>query len=213
MKHLVAILLLVAVVYSSGCASLGLRSERVLQKKVEQPVYDVITEDVKQASDYIAHESTESEVKGVAIDLSQRVGAPETPLEDPAAVSDALAKGGGQYQSDLAKLNRHLERYGGRDIEGTGISIWGAGIGFLLIGAIVICVFLPAAVPLVFYLIRLVSGTSRRVLSETVKSVTTGIDEWGKQNPEAFRELKDSLSKRTDNAHKSVIQKARVGNL
>lgn len=206
-------LLLLAVFCLSGCSSIGIRSERMLQKKVPPPVVDEITEDIKQASDYIAHESTEQPVKDVAVDLSQRVGAPEHPLDNSAAVKAALAKGTAKFQAKFDKLNRHLKRYGGRDIEGTGISVWGAGIGALAIGLLVLCVFVPVIIPLVFKIVQILTGTTRRVLSQTVQSVTAGIEDWGRDNPDAYAELKDRLAKHTDRPHKDIINKAKVGAL
>jgi len=84
-----------------------------------------VTEDIRQAADYLSKAVEQpAEAKGVAIDLSQRVGSPERPILAANDVSAALTKGNRSHEDDLADLMTWLDNREGTALEGTGLSLW-----------------------------------------------------------------------------------------
>ena len=173
-----------------------------------------MTEDIKQAADYLSKTvEAPDEAQGVAIGLSQRVGSPKKPLSDAAAVSSALVKGNATYDKDLARLMKWLDNYEGAELEGTGLSVWGAGGGLVIIGIVVLCVLVPALIPLILQLVQIIAGTSRTVLKQTSASMVHAINEFKKDNPDAAKELTGILSKRMDSNSKTLIEKLKNGKI
>lgn len=205
-------LLLLAVLFSTGCSTLGVQGPRVFQDSVKEPVRDLVTEDVKQASEYLAKnvdEETAPEAKEVAVSLSQRVGPPEKSEEDYLKIIADLRKERNDYEAEIRKLNRWLEKREGTDLEGTGLSVFGLGGGLIIVGVVALCVLVPALIPLVFQIIQIIAGTSRRVLKSTVEGTVDAVEEFRKKRPDAIEDLEDLLGRKMDRTSKQVVQKVK----
>jgi len=204
----------VALLLLPGCASVGLQSKRIFQAEVPPPVIKKVEEDIKQASDYLARTVEQpQEAAEVAITLSQRVGPPQAKQDNPAAIQASLRKGNASHEKAQDKSNEWLEERQGTKLEGTGLSIWGAGGGIIIVAVIALCFLVPALIPLVIQIVQTIAGTSRAVLSQTVHNIKDAVEEFNKDNPEAAEELKVILSKRMDAKNKAVIQKAKTNQL
>lgn len=206
-------ILLLSLLCLTGCSSIGLRSERIFQAKVVEPAREIITEDIRQAADYLASESQQGPQQEVAIDLSQRVGRPEQAISDPLKISKALSSGAKEYRRDLKKVNHWLDKYDGEELENTGLSIWGTGGLFAAIAVVALCILVPAFIPLVFQIIRIISGTSRAAFKQTTGNIHDAIKEFGAENPESFEKLKSYLSRKMDARDKALIKKIDSRNL
>ena len=204
----------IILILGAGCSSVGLQSKRIFQDNVAAPVVKEVTEDIRQAADYLSKSVEEpTEARGVAIDLSQRVGPPERPILAANDVSAALTKGNRAHENDLSDLMAWLDKREGTALEGTGLSVWGAG-GFVVVLLIVVgCVLVPALIPLVIQLVQAIAGTSRAVLRQTGAAMVSAISEWETANPDEAEELKSILSRKMDTKSKTVIQKIKAGQL
>lgn len=213
MKKLV-LTAIAATILLSGCSTIGLQSKRVFQKEVREGVHKEVTEDIKQASEYLSKSpDVKNGAKVVAVDLSSRVGLPERPLSDPANVTSELRKGEAEYQKDLAGLNRWLDKYQGTELEGTGLSLWGTGGIVIILVVIGLCILVPALIPLVINLIQIAAGTSRAVLKQTSTAMVHAINDFKRENPDAAEELKGYLSKRMDGNSKAIVKKIEGGSV
>jgi len=209
MKYLLFLTLLL-----TGCSTIGLESKRIFQQEVREPVTKEVTEDIRQAADYLSKSVEQpAEAKGVAIDLSQRVGSPARPINAANDVSSALTKGNRAHEDDLADLMTWLDKREGTALEGTGLSLWGAG-GFVVVLLIVVaCVLVPALIPLVIQLVQTIAGTSRAVLRQTGAAMVSAISEWEVENPTEAKELKALLSRKMDTKSKTIVKKLKDGQL
>ena len=199
---------------AAGCSSVGLQSKRIFQDNVAAPVVKEVTEDIRQAADYLSKSVEEpTEARGVAIDLSQRVGSPERPINAANDVSAALTKGNRAHEKNLSDLMAWLDKREGTALEGTGLSLWGAG-GFVVVLLIVVaCVLVPALIPLVIQLVQTIAGTSRAVLRQTGAAMVSAISEWEVENQTEAKELKALLSRKMDTKSKSIVKKLKAGQL
>ena len=204
----------IILILGAGCSSVGLQSKRIFQDNVAAPVVKEVTEDIRQAADYLSKSVEEpTEARGVAIDLSQRVGPPERPILAANDVSAALTKGNQAHEDDLADLMTWLDKREGTALEGTGLSLWGAG-GFVVVLLIVVaCVLVPALIPLVIQLVQTIAGTSRAVLRQTGAAMVSAISEWEVENPTEAKELKALLSRKMDTKSKTIVKKLKAGQL
>ena len=204
----------IILILGAGCSSVGLQSKRIFQDNVAAPVVKEVTEDIRQAADYLSKSVEEpTEARGVAIDLSQRVGSPERPINAANDVSAALTKGNQAHEDDLADLMTWLDKREGTALEGTGLSLWGAG-GFVVVLLIVVgCVLVPALIPLVIQLVQTIAGTSRAVLRQTGAAMVSAISEWEVENPTEAKELKALLSRKMDTKSKTIVKKLKAGQL
>ena len=209
MKYLLFLTLLL-----TGCSSVGLQSKRIFQDNVAAPVVKEVTEDIRQAADYLSKAVEQpAEAKGVAIDLSQRVGPPERPINAANDVSAALTKGNRSHEDDLADLMEWLDKREGTALEGTGLSLWGAG-GFVVVLLIVAaCLVSPALISLVIQFVQTIAGTSRAVLKQTGAAMVSAISEWETENPTEAEELKAILSRKMDAKSKAIVKKLKDGQL
>ena len=198
------ILLLLSLLFLSACTTPNFR---VGQDQVRPPVRDVITEDIRQASDYLAREVKEGPQKDVAISLSQRVGAPERKIESPKRVQNNLARGEKNYRAEIERLNRWLERRAGTKLEGTGINLLGIGGVFLFIGLIVLLILVPSLIPMFVSIIRGISGAGYKTLKHTSRGVVKAIEEYKRDNPAEAKNLLDKVSKNLDEKDKILIEK------
>ena len=204
----------IILILGAGCSSVGLQSKRIFQDNVAAPVVKEVTEDIRQAADYLSKSVEEpTEAKGVAIDLSQRVGPPERPINAANDVSAALTKGNQAHEDDLADLMTWLDKREGTALEGTGLSLWGAG-GFVVVLLIVVACFVsPALILLVIRLVQTIAGTSRAVLKQTGAAMVSAISEWETENPTEAKELKALLSRKMDTKSKTILKKLKAGQL
>ena len=204
----------IILILGAGCSSVGLQSKRIFQDNVAAPVVKEVTEDIRQAADYLSKSVEEpTEARGVAIDLSQRVGSPERPIDAANDVSAALTKGNRAHQNDLADLMTWLDKREGTALEGTGLSVWGTG-GFVVVLLIVVaCVLMPALIPLVIQLVQTIAGTSRAVLKQTGAAMVSAISEWETENPTEAEELKEIMSRKMDTKSKTIVKKLKDGQL
>ena len=204
----------IILILSAGCSSVGLQSKRIFQDNVAAPVVKEVTEDIRQAADYLSKSVEEpTEARGVAIDLSQRVGPPERSINAANDVSAALTKGNRAHENDLSDLMAWLDKREGTALEGTGLSVWGAG-GFVVVLLIVVgCVLVPALIPLVIQLVQTIAGTSRAVLRQTGAAMVSAISEWEVENPTEAKELKALLSRKMDTKSKTIVKKLKAGQL
>ena len=204
----------IILVMSAGCSSVGLQSKRIFQDTVAAPVVKEVTEDIRQAADYLSKAVEQpAEAKGVAIDLSQRVGPPERPINAANDVSAALTKGNRAHEKNLSALMTWLDKREGTALEGTGLSLWGAG-GFVVVLLIVVaCLVSPALISLVIQLVQTIAGTSRAVLKQTGAAMVSAISEWETANPDGAEELKSILSRKMDTKSKTIVKKLKAGQL
>lgn len=198
----------------SGCSSLGLQSKRVFQKETPKPVLDVVTEPMREAAAFVAEEVEQpAEAKKVATELSQRMGLPETPVDNALEISAALHYDQKSQNKKEAKLDKFLDKYQGFELEGTGLSIWGLGSSVVIILLIGLVVVFPPALQLIFYIYKRVKGTSTKIVREALKDVSMTMDEFMADHPEMVDDLKGRFSRRMDASSKNVIRLARKGSI
>lgn len=197
-------LLVIIFVFLSGCATSPFR---VGQDTVRQPVRDVITEDIRQGADYLAREVNETPQKEVAISLSQRVGSPDRPIDNPDRVQSNLAKGQKDYRDEIERLNAWLEKRAGVKLEGTGINLLGIGGIFLVIGIIIALILVPAFIPLFISIIRSITGAGYSTLKHTSRGIVKAIEEYKSENPSESKKLLEKVSKNLDEKDKILIEK------
>ena len=184
-------------------------SFRINQDSVRQPVRDVITEDIRAASDYLAREVNEAPQKEVAISLSQRVGGPERRIESPEIVQSSLAKGERDYRGEIERLNRWLERRAGTPLEGTGINLMGLGGFFLVGGVILLLILVPCLIPLVVSIFRGISGAGYKTLRHTSKGIIKAIEQHKRDDPQGAKKLLDQVRENLDERDKILVEKLR----
>lgn len=176
-------------------------------RPVEKPAVQVEAE--RQAADLIAKRIEEPvALKPVAANLSASLGAPEHPIPAETKTEDAAKESLEDLQAGMAKLqaavvaqNRILARYAGKEIEGTGINLFGPGVTAVVLGLIVLAVVFPPLATILFFMLRRVGGA----MSATVAGVEDFIQ--ARQDDDAVKELKAALSKRMDTAHKAIVRK------
>lgn len=179
---------------------------RVAQKKTPDPV--VVTpaqrEAWRQGADYLEKTVKEPEDSvAVAGALSDSLGAPEYPSEDPVYVQDNLYSVYKTEQRKYRGVNEFLEKYQGTKLEGTGINLAApisvSGV-FIIIA---LCVFVPGFAGFAFWVIRRVFATTRGALGATIQAV----EDYKTEHPAEAQDLLMQLSKRMDGTHKSLVRK------
>lgn len=205
---LVAILLLMAL-----CSCSVLPEWRVFQKKVpatmtEKPPAQV--EGEKRAAAYIREVTRPpvanpgavvEKVHEVATDLSASLGEPARPVsvEDKDAIIASLRAGLKAKDDQLDKWKAFGRKYGGKELEGTGVDLAGpAGlVGFVAV--IVACVAFP---PIGYALLRVLP-----LLWGFFRRTTAAIAEAAASSPDAANVVKARLSSRLDEAHKVLVRR------
>lgn len=187
-----------------GCSTL-----KVFQSKVPAPILkqEKQLEAERSAADLIARRVKEPpELIFVAQSLSQSLGQPKHPIADsqPLAVAAAkvdtdLRKGIVELQTQLTSTNTKLTALQGKEIEGTGISLLGSGVGMGVIGLIVLGVIFPPAFTIM--------GIMYRRLKQTASMVVQQIDVAAKdpETADAVAKLKTELKGAMDVSHKKVV--------
>jgi hypothetical protein len=165
------------------------------------------------AADFIAQRiENPLELAPVASALSSSIGAPEKPVkanvDTPTAagiVRSQLLEGISEEQEARDKLNKALSKYGGMDIEGTGIDLGGPGflLGLLALGALTI--FVPGFASLLIYVLKRIFDTWRG----TTKQIVQAVEEYKVKHPEEGEKLKLYLSQVMDSGSKEIVRKIR----
>lgn len=189
----------------------GCSTFRVFQSKVPIPVEkrEPQLEAERSAADLIARRiETPVELIPVANSLSRSLGAPKLSLADmpkltPIAAANIanadLRKGILDLQDQLRTTNTKLAALQGKEIEGTGFSLLGPGVGTIVIGLIVLGVIFPPAFTIM--------GIMYRRLKQTTGMIVEQIDSASKapETQEAVAALKTELAKKMDLSHKKVV--------
>lgn len=195
----------------AGCALLP--EMRVFQKKVpaslnEKPPAQV--EGEKRGAAFIRAVSTPpvadpaqavAAIYPVAAALSASLGEPAKPVTvaDQDAIIISLRAGLAAKDAQLDKWRQFGRKYGGTELEGTGIDVAGP-TGLLIMAAIVAaCIFVPGFGYLALRVVPL--------LWHTVRQTAVGIEAFAKENVEAGAALKkDFLARKMDNAPKKLVK-------
>lgn len=192
----------------AGLAGCQLPQWRVFQAKVPEPVKknEVQVETDRRAADLIARKIEKPvELKPVAVGLSESLGKPERMIEGPKAAETSVEElrfSVVKTQEMVKKQNELLTKFAGREIEGTGLNLFGPGMGVVVIGLVVLGVMCPPAATAIFFLLRRTGSA----LKQTVAS----IEQFSKEEPVAAERLKDLQSKAMDKAHKELIKRVKV---
>lgn len=148
---------------------------------------------------------TVEEVHEVATALSASLGEPAKPVsaEDKDAIIASLRDGLKAKDAQLEKWRAFGRKYGGTELEGTGIDLASfLGVGGLL-GVIALCVFVPG---FGWVLLRLVP-----VLWGSLKKIAVSVDALKVTEPDAAKTLLPIFSGQMDGLHKQVIRRVRKG--
>lgn len=196
-------IILISCLFLAGCQ---LPQWRVFQTKVPEPIVKGprAVEVERQAADLLAKRIEKPvELIPVAQRLSASLGLPEKPLEGDTAnlapdTVKALEKELLRSQGELAALNKLLEKNEGKEVEGTGINIFGASFSLGVVAIVVLCIMFPP--------IGLVLWTIFKRLSGALTTTAKGISNYISENPEAGEKLKGYLAKTQDAAHKATIR-------
>lgn len=189
----------------------GCSIARVFQSKVPEPLSKTPqqTEAERSAADLIARKlETPVELKPVASSLSASLGTPKYSLADIShfniataseRANDDLRDSMRDMQRRLDELNRKLTKLQGKEIEGTGISLFGPGMTTVVIGLIVLGVVFPPAFTLM--------GIAYRRLKQTSSIIIDQIDHAAKapETAEAMKSFKTAVSHKMDLVHKKVV--------
>lgn len=201
------VFLLAGVLVFSGCSLLP--EVRVFQKTVpvEQTAPEIL-EGQRQGAKYIEQKSatpgadpikTIADIHSVAVPLSTSLGEPKKPVtvEDKDKVIEALKKANLAEQRKAEDWKKFAQKYGGREIEGTGIDLAAPGAFLSVAGIVALFVFVPGTLTVALFFIRRL----RLTLQNTVKSV----QEFAEENPEAGAKLLARQSSNLDRSEKKLI--------
>jgi hypothetical protein len=181
---------------------------RVFQQEVPKPTEksQQQIEAERSAADLLARKVTEpAEMIPVAQKLSDSLGVPTHPIayEDlnkaRGDALDRLLKGMIKEQNDALELNRKLDKYDGKKIEGTGFNMFGVAVSGPILIIIALCIFFPGTITVIFWILRRVRGT--------LVSTVQGIQNFKEENPEVAKALNNALKGAQDEAHKVLVKK------
>lgn len=211
---LAAIGLCFALVLLAGCA---VPQWRVFQKTVPadtaKPAAQI--EGERRSAAYIALRSAPpvvdapkavADIHTVATGLAASLGEPEKAVTaaDLASVVASLREANRAKEEQLERWKEFGRKYAGTPLENTGINLAGPAGLLGLVAVIAACIACPALGYLVLRLLPLLWGFFTRT--------TTAIGEFTSTHSGAGDELKDILSVRMDEAHKSLVR-WKTGNL
>lgn len=174
----------------------------------------------RQAADLLAKGVREPKsLKPVADKLSNSLGKPKEPLvqDSPTpeqvdtAAADAIAAlnaGMAKMQKQLDAQNKFLAKYAGKEIEGTGLSLFGPGMTALIIALVVLAVACPPALTLMAFAYRRLKAAASIVVTEV---------EAASHEPEAQKavaSIKSKIAERMQrHPQKTTLLKSIVTNL
>jgi hypothetical protein len=185
---------LILVLLCSGC------SWNVFQARVPSAVVKTQShlESERIAGDFLARNVNEQN-KQVATSLSHSLGLPIESSNDAENISENLNEEISENRKNQNQLNETLNKYAGKEIEGTGIDI-GKGLSITSIVLLMIAIVaFPSIISILFFLLR----QSRSALS----AIVSGVETFKQSDKEHGKELKTILSASMDKQHKKLIQK------
>ena len=208
MKKAVA---LTSLLLLTGCSFLP--EVRVFQKKVPiEAVSPDVLEGQRQGAEYIEQKSaspgadpvkTIEEIHAVAAPLSASLGEPakKVSANDKEAVIASLKKALLAEQKKADDWKKFSQKYGGAQLEGTGIDLAAPG-ALLGVGTLLaLFIFVPGTLSVALFVMRRL----RLTLQQTVKSV----EEFAAENPEAAQKLKAYQSSNLDRAEKAIVKQVK----
>jgi len=212
-------LLLIPVLALSGC--IGVPQWRVGQAEVPKPLAknEKLIESERQAADLLArrmvtlnryvasvpHYSTivkeMSELSDVSVSLSNSLGTPTVPIKDGPKASvvavEGIRKGIAEQQKQAGKLNKTLAKYAGKEIEDTGINLFGGSV-VLSVGAFIAAIiFIPGFGTFILF--------AYRRMRKTVGQIAAGVEAHTVEDPAAGAALKEWLSAELDKSSKAIV--------
>lgn len=135
----------------------------------------------------------------VAKSLSNSIGAPKDPEVNPwkivASLQDQLA----EEKERNEKLMDFLDKYQGKDIEGTGFSIY----GLTTMGSIILIILLGVFCPGVLFVALKVIWSLRK----TVQGIASGVESMADVSPEVVAKIKDVISKNLNRDEKAIVKR------
>ena len=179
----------------SSCTSF-----RVLQKAAPNAVEksEQHLESERVAGDFLAR-NVIPENKKVATSLSHSLGHPNHPSDNKEKISENLNDEISKNRKNQNQLNQTLNRYAGKEIEGTGIDL-GKGLSITTIILIIVgVVAFPSTISILFFLLR----QSRSALT----SIVAGVEMFKQHDPEHGKELKECLNAKMDKKHKEIVER------
>lgn len=139
----------------------------------------------------------------VAASLSSSLGEPKRTItpsaNDQAKVIDGLRQGLLAEQKKAEQWRAFAKKYAGKPLEDTGINLAGPAGVLALVGIIAACIACPALGYIVLRVLPLLWGFFRRT--------TAAIDDFTSAHQDAGEQLKATLSRRMDEAHKALVRR------
>lgn len=213
-RGIITILVVGTVLLTAACQ---LPQWRVFQAKIdpklaEKPATQVEAE--RRAAKFIEQKSAALEpdaakqvaaIHSVAVPLSSSLGEPAKSvaptLEDQSSVIAALRQGVLAEQKKAEQWRAFARKYAGKELEDTGVNLAGPA-GLLALASIVAaCIACPAFGYIVLRLLPVLWGFFTRT--------TAAVDEFTQSHSEAGEKLKQTLSRRMDEAHKALVRRRR----
>lgn len=201
-------LAIIAIFLVTGCA---LPQWRVFQTKVPTDAgpTPAVVEAQRAGAKFIERKSAKVEanpakqlaaIHDVAAPLSISLGEPAKPikLDETSDTIAALNKSVLEAQAKADKWREFARKHGGTALEDTGINLAGPAGLLGLIGIIAACVAFP---PIGYLLLRALP-----ILWGFFRSTTGAVAEFAEAHPAAAHDLKNTLSRKMDTAHKKLVR-------
>ena len=200
--------LAITVLLVAGCA---LPQWRIFQTKVPTDTgpTPAVVEAQRAGAKFIEQKSAAPEanpakqlaaIHAVATPLSRSLGEPAKPIEheDTRRTIAGLEKATLDAQAKATAWRDFSRKYGGTALEDTGINLAGPAGLLGLIGIIAACIAFP---PIGYLLLRALP-----VLWGFFRSTTGAVAEFATAHPDAAVDLKATLSRKMDSAHKKLVR-------
>ncbi len=196
-----------------GLSACALPQWRVFQAKVDPELAKKPAEQVeaeRRGAKYIEQKSATLEanpaaqlsaIHAVAVPLSSSLGEPKktVTVEDQAKIIAELSSGLLAEQLKTEQWRAFARKYAGKPLENTGINLAGPAGVLGLAGVAALCIACPAVGYLLLRVVPLLWGFFRRT--------TSAIDDFASAHKDAGEQLKATLSRRMDEAHKSLVRR------
>lgn len=201
-------LAVIALFLMTGCA---LPQWRVFQKTVPQDTgpTPAVIEAQRAGAKFIERKSAAPEanttkqlaaIHAVAQPLSRSLGEPLKPIadDDTRRTIAGLERATIEVQAKADKWREFARKHGGAALEDTGINLAGPAGLLGLIGVIAACIAFP---PIGYLILRALP-----VLWGFFQSTTGAVAEFAASHPDEAQQLKDTLSRKMDTAHKKLVR-------
>lgn len=193
------LLILIPFVFAlSSCSSF-----QVFEKKVPESIRknkDHLDNE-KSGAYYLAINTTDQN-QDVANALSRSLGSPNKIENDPKIIKKKLLENTQDYESKIFELNKQLDQFGGKKIDGTGFSLFPFVSSFGFIVIIILLVLFPSLASVLFFILKRTK--------KAFENVIIGIKEFEKDNPESAKSLEEMLEKKLDKAEKIMKGKVQI---